>query len=716
MLRQYELVDLVKSYDPDADEDALNRAYVFAMKKHGAQLRTSGDPYYSHPVEVAGILTKFKLDSVSIIAGLLHDTVEDTDTTVEEVRELFGDQVAQIVDGLTKLAKIEQKSANNKQAENFRKLLLAMSEDIRVLLIKLADRLHNMRTLHFCAPEKRARIARETLDIYAPLAERIGMQEVKSELEEIAFAELHKEAHDSIVARLNFLREKDSNLVPKIIEQLQKDMEENGIKAVVSGREKTPYSIWRKMQQKNASFEQLSDIMAFRIIVDDVATCYQALGIVHSKYHMVPRRFKDYISTPKPNGYQSIHTGVIGPENTRIEIQIRTHEMHEIGEKGVAAHWAYKQGQKAEGKNFRWIRELLEILEQASNPEEFLENTKLEMYNDQVFCFTPKGDLIGLPVNSTPVDFAYAVHSSVGDTCVGAKINGEIRPLRTVLQNGDQVEILTSKAQHPSTEWERFVVTGKAKAAIRRYVRAYKREQFITLGQEILERLFKGESLEFSEKGLVNVLPNFEAETIDDIYAKVGEGIVTGWDVLKAVYPGYKQSKLEKVVKSVKLPSFKKIVKPKKGKGEPLKIKGLIPGMAVHFAGCCHPLPGDRIVGIVTTGKGVAVHTIDCKALEKYADEPERWLDIAWGEEAENEMHTGRLKIMLANEPGTLADLSNLIARNNGNIANLNIINRTVSYFEILVDVEVKDLKHLTDIIAALKASKVISYVARAAQ
>ena len=716
MLRQYELVDLVKSYDPDADEDALNRAYVFAMKKHGAQLRTSGDPYYSHPVEVAGILTKFKLDSVSIIAGLLHDTVEDTDTTVEEVRELFGGQVAQIVDGLTKLAKIEQKSANNKQAENFRKLLLAMSEDIRVLLIKLADRLHNMRTLHFCAPEKRARIARETLDIYAPLAERIGMQEVKSELEEIAFAELYKEAHDSIVARLNFLREKDSNLVPKIIEQLQKDMTENGVRSVVSGREKTPYSIWRKMQQKNASFEQLSDIMAFRIIVDDVTTCYQALGIVHSKYHMVPRRFKDYISTPKPNGYQSIHTGVIGPENTRIEIQIRTSEMHEIGEKGVAAHWAYKQGQKAEGKNFRWIRELLEILEQASNPEEFLENTKLEMYNDQVFCFTPKGDLIGLPVNSTPVDFAYAVHSSVGDTCVGAKINGEIRPLRTVLQNGDQVEILTSKAQHPSTEWERFVVTGKAKAAIRRYVRAYKREQFITLGQEILERLFKGESLEFSEKGLVNVLPNFEAETVDDIYAKVGEGIVTGWDVLKAVYPGYKQSKLEKVVKSVKLPSFKKIVKPKKGKSEPLKIKGLIPGMAVHFAGCCHPLPGDRIVGIVTTGKGVAVHTIDCKALEKYADEPERWLDIAWGEEAENEMHTGRLKIMLANEPGTLAELSNLIARNNGNIANLNIVNRTVSYFEILIDVEVKDLKHLTDIIAALKSSKVISYVARAAQ
>ena len=493
MLRQYELVDLVKSYDPDADEDALNKAYVFAMKKHGAQLRASGDPYYSHPIEVAGILTKFKLDSASIIAGLLHDTVEDTDTTVEEIRENFGDQVAQLVDGLTKLAMIEQKSANNKQAENFRKLLLAMSEDVRVLLIKLADRLHNMRTLHFLKkPEKRARIAKETLDIYAPLAERIGMQEVKTELEEIAFAELHKEAHDSIVARLNFLREQGNNLVPKIISQLEKDMQDNGIKATITGREKSPYSIWRKMQQKNASFEQLSDIMAFRICVDDIGTCYQALGVVHSKYHMVPRRFKDYISTPKPNGYQSIHTGVIGPENTRIEIQIRTHEMHEIAEKGIAAHWAYKQGQKAVGKNFRWIRELLEILEQASNPEEFLENTKLEMYNDQVFCFTPKGDLISLPINSTPVDFAYAVHSTVGDTCVGAKINGEIKPLRTVLQNGDQVEILTSKAQHPSTEWERFVVTGKAKAAIRRYVRTYKRDQFITLGQQLLERTFKG--------------------------------------------------------------------------------------------------------------------------------------------------------------------------------------------------------------------------------
>ncbi len=709
MLRQYELVDLVKSYDPEANEDALNKAYVFAMKKHTGQFRTSGDPYYSHPIEVAGILTKFRLDCASIIAGLLHDTVEDTDTTIEEVRSLFGDQVATLVDGLTKLATIEQKSGNLKQAENFRKLLLAMSDDIRVLLIKLADRLHNMRTLHYCPEDKRARIAKETLDIYAPLAERIGMQEVKDELEEIAFAELYKEAHDSIIARLNFLREQGSNIIPQIISALEKDMADNGIEATVTGREKAPYSIWRKMQQKNASFEQLSDIMAFRICVEDIASCYQALGVIHSKYHMVPRRFKDYISTPKPNGYQSIHTGVIGPLDTRIEVQIRTYQMHEIAEKGVAAHWAYKQGQKAEGMNFRWIRELLEILEQAENPEEFLENTKLEMYNDQVFCFTPKGDLIGLPRGSTPVDFAYAVHSRVGDTCVGAKVNGEIAPLRKILQNGDQVDIMTSKAQHPSIEWERFVVTGKAKAAIRRYVRATKREQFVTLGKEILERLFKGENLEFSDKVLVGVMQNFAAETIEDIYAKVGEGLITGWDVLRAAYPAYKQSKIDKMVESLKSPLFKR-----KKKKEALKIKGLIEGMAVNFGKCCHPLPGDRIVGIVTTGKGVTVHKLDCTMLSKFADQPERWLDIDWGDEAKSEVHTARIKVMLSNEPGALGDLSNLIAKEGANISNLNIANRLLNYFELLIDVEVNDVEHLNHIIAALKSSKVVRSVSRA--
>ncbi|MBR3677020.1 MAG: bifunctional (p)ppGpp synthetase/guanosine-3',5'-bis(diphosphate) 3'-pyrophosphohydrolase [Alphaproteobacteria bacterium] len=711
MLRQYELVDLVKSYDPYADEDALNRAYVFALKKHGSQLRTSGDPYYSHPIEVAGILTKYRLDSASIIAALLHDTVEDTDTTLDEIKELFGDQVAQLVDGLTKLAMIEHKSGSSKQAENFRKLLLAMSEDIRVLLIKLADRLHNMRTLKFCPPDKRARIARETLDIYAPLAERIGMEEIKEEMDEIAFSELYKEAHDSIVTRLNFLREQGNNIVPKIIKQLEKDMSDNGVHCTITGREKSPYSIWRKMQLKNASFEQLSDIMAFRICVNTVADCYQALGIIHSKYHMVPRRFKDYISTPKPNGYQSLHTGVIGPLDVRIEVQIRTYEMHEVNEKGVAAHWAYKQGQHTEGKNFRWVRELLEILDQAQNPDEFLENTKLEMYNDQVFCFTPKGDLIGLPMGSTPVDFAYAIHSNVGNTCVGAKINGEIKPLRTILQNGDQVEVLTAKNQHPSLEWDRFVVTGKAKAAIRRYVRINKREQFIALGKEIVDKLFKSEDQEFSEKELVKYLSNFEAETVDDVYAKVGEGLVTGWDVLRIMHPGYRQSKLEKVVSAIKLPVFNKKNQPKK---DSLKIRGLIDGMAVHFAGCCHPLPGDRIVGIVTTGKGVTIHTVDCPSLHNYEQEPERWLDVDWGPEAEQEKHVARLKLMLSNEPGALAEVANIVAKAEANIINLNITYRTLSYFEILLDIEIKNVDQLNNLILNMRAEKLISYVARA--
>jgi len=714
MLRQYELVEIVKSYDEHADEDMLNKAYVFAMKKHGSQLRASGDPYYSHPVEVAGILTQFKLDGDSIIAGLLHDTVEDTDASIEEIEENFGADVAAIVDGVTKLAMIEQKSMHSKQAENFRKLLLAMSEDIRVLLIKLADRLHNMRTLHFLKkPEKRARIAKETIDIYAPLAERIGIQEIKTELEGLAFAELHKDAYDSIVARLSFLREQGSTIVPDIISELQKDMEEQGVKAEITGREKSPYSIWRKMQKKNATFEQLADIMAFRICVDNVGDCYQALGIIHSKYHMIPRRFKDYISTPKPNGYKSLHTGVIGPAKTRVEIQIRTFEMHEIGEKGVAAHWAYKQGgsDSSNGQSFRWLRELLEILENASNPEEFLENTKLEMYNDQVFCFTPMGDLINLPINSTPVDFAYAVHSSVGDKCVGAKINGEIRPLRTLLHNGDQVEILTSKAQTPSEEWDRFVVTGKAKAAIRRYVRSNKREQFIKLGEQIATRTFKNEGYKYSDKSLVSILSKFDCENVEDLLAKLGEGLVSGTELLRTVYPGSKPSTLRKVVGSIKNASFTN----KSKKKDSVKIKGLIPGMAIHYAGCCHPLPGDRIVGIVTTGKGVTVHTIDCGVLERFTDEPERWLDISWGDE-EQTICTGRLKIILNNETGALAELSNLIAKHEGNITNLNISNRTLNFFELLVDVEVLNLKHLTNIIAALRASSFVASVERSSQ
>jgi GTP pyrophosphokinase len=711
MLRQFELVERVKGYDPNANEDALNRAYVFSMMAHGSQQRASGDPYFSHPVEVAGILSEMKLDTASIVTGLLHDTVEDTVATLEDIQRLFGPDIARLVDGVTKLSRIELQSDQTKQAENFRKLVLAMSEDIRVLLVKLADRLHNMRTLRFIkSEEKRRRIARETMDIYAPLAERLGMHQMKDELEDLAFAELYPDARQSIRARLAFLREKGGDLVPRIIDELQQTLKEAGLPAAVSGREKSPYSIWRKMQSKNVGFEQLSDIMAFRIVVDSVEQCYHALGIIHSRYSVVPGRFKDYISTPKPNNYRSLHTGVIGPERQRIEVQIRTREMHEVAELGVAAHWNYKQDAgHTDGKQYRWLRELLDILEHASGPEEFLEHTKMAMFQDQVFCFTPKGDLIALPRGATPVDFAYAVHSEIGDTCVGAKINGRLVPLRTQLRNGDQVDIVTSKAQTPSPTWERFVVTGKARARIRRFIRTQQRQQYLDLGRAILQKAFRHDGHEFSERTLEEVLKNFNAATVEDLYVAVGQGVVTGRVVVNAAFPPRLEEKSAKVV-------------PLRARGknarveDAVPIRGLIPGMAVHFAGCCHPLPGDRIVGIVTTGKGVTIHTIDCDSLGNFADTPERWLDVSWNREGDgaDRAHVGRINVTLGNEPGSLGSLTTVIGKNAGNITNLKITNRSTDFFEILVDIEVQDVRHLTNIIAALRATPVINSVERA--
>jgi len=716
MMRQFELVERVKSYDPAADEDAINRAYVFAMKMHGSQLRASGDPYFSHPIEVAGILTKYRLDCASIITALLHDTIEDTPATQDDIDKMFGVEIGRLVDGVTKLSRIEMQSDHAKQAENLRKLVLAMSEDIRVLLVKLADRVHNMRTLHFIKnPDKRRRIALETMEIYAPLAERIGMQEMKMELEDLAFTELHGDARGSIIARLNFLREQGGDLIGRILEELRKTLEEAGVKATVSGREKTPYSIWLKMQRKNVGFEQLSDIMAFRVAVDNIEDCYRALGVIHSKYPMVPNRFKDYISTPKPNGYRSLHTGVFGPERHRIEVQIRTHEMHEVSELGVAAHWKYKQGgsRQTDGRQYRWLRELLDILEHASNPEEFLEHTKLEMFQDQVFCFTPKGDLISLPSGATPVDFAYAVHSEVGDTCVGAKINGRIMPLRSRLHNGDQVEIITSKAQTPNPTWERFVVSGKARARIRRFVRTQQRAQYIDLGRAILVRAFRQEGYDLTEKALEGVLKIFKAPSVDDLIADVGEGTLTGKEVVQQVYPELKASPAQHADNVVMLAHGNKPASGKRDKGHAVPIKGLIPGMAMHFAGCCHPLPGDRIVGIVSTGKGVTVHTIDCENLEQYAETPERWLDISW-DETDGAAHVGRVDLVVANEPGALSTVTTVIAKNVGNITNLKITNRTTEFFEMLIDIEVRDVKHLTNVIAALRATPSISSVERA--
>jgi|TARA_R100000149_G_scaffold65900_1_gene41967 GTP pyrophosphokinase len=715
MLRQVELVDRVLSYDPQADEDLLNRAYIFTIKAHGSQVRASGDPYFSHPIEVAGILTELKLDTATIVTALLHDTIEDTVATKEQVEEIFGSEIAALVDGVTKLSQLELQSDKTKQAENFRKLLLAMSNDIRVLLVKLADRLHNMRTLHFIKnPEKRRRIATETMEIYAPLAERIGMQNFRDDLEDLAFIELNSEARNSIKRRLEFLREEGEDIVERIVATLKKDVAASEIKADIYGREKRYYSIWRKMEKNNVSFEQLADIIAFRIIVDTVEDCYHVLGILHAKYSMVPGRFKDYISIPKRNNYRSIHTTIIGPEKKRIEVQIRTRDMHETNEYGVAAHWQYKQNleQVREGKQYRWLRELLEILENTADPDEFLEHTKLSMFQDQVFCFTPKGDLISLPQGSSPVDFAYAVHTDVGNTCVGAKINGRLVPLRTALRNGDQVEILRSKNQTPSPTWDSFVVSGKARAAIRRFTRIKQRDQYIELGRAIAEKAFRMEGKQFAEKALQTAVDVWNQENIDDIYCMLGDGTRTGRQLIEAIFPGEKH----KADKDKVIALRRTGAKPASGKSLSIPIRGLIPGMAVHLAGCCHPLPGDRIVGIVSTGRGVTIHTIDCHTLEQFAEVPERWLDVSWDEENQQAaLPVGRISIIMANEPGALSGVTSTIASNNGNISNLVIVNRSQDFFEMRIDIQVNDVRHLTNIIAALRADPVISSVERSA-
>ncbi len=711
-----ELVEQIRAYDPDADEDALNRAYVYAMQKHGAQKRASGDPYFSHPVEVAYKLTQYKLDAASIITALLHDTVEDTDATLDEIEELFGKEIRGLVDGVTKLNRLEIKSESSKQAENFRKLVIAMAKDLRVLMVKLADRLHNMETLHYIPKaEKRQRIARETLEIYAALAERIGMRRMKEELQDLAFAELFPEARESIMTRLDFLRKQGENQIVRVEEILNELALGGGLKDIkIYGREKKPYSIWKKMETKGVTFEQLADIVGFRIITKSVGDCYAILGLIHEKYHTIPGHFKDYISTPKVNGYQSIHTAVIGPQQQRIEMQIRTEDMHEIAEYGIAAHWGYKQRQEAEGavstegKQYRWVRELLEILEQSEGAEEFLENTKLEMYHDQVFAFTPKGDIIALPRGSTPVDFAFAVHSGVGFTCVGAKVNGRIVPLKHTLKNGDQVEIITAKTQTPSPTWERFVVTGKAKSEIRRYIRDQQRGEYITLGKAILAKTFKQEGHDVSDKMLEPALAVFKKKTSEDLYAEVGEGLINRNQIYDAVFHTRKSESA-----GVKNPFSAANFKKKSKKSVPMPIRGLIPGMAIHFAGCCHPIPGDRIVGIVATGKGVTVHTMDCETLENFADAPEKWLDVSWDAANQDDLFIGRLKVSLSHETAALASVANVIAKDGGNISNLKIMNRSTDFFDLMIDVEVKNSRHLQGIIASLRAKDVVQAVER---
>jgi len=739
------LIRRVRTYDPQADTALIERAFAVAKDAHANQTRDNGDPYITHPLAVAGILAGFRLDVASICTGLLHDTIEDTGLKLADLQAQFGPTVAALVDGVTKLTRLELQSDRTKQAENFRKLVLAMSRDIRVLIVKLADRLHNMRTLHYVSKlERRQRIARETMDIYAPLAGRIGMDKVKTELQNLSFAELEPEHNATIQARLNYLRGQGADVIEEVRRELARLCLDAGVPVVeVTGREKSPFSIWEKMQKRNVAFEQLSDIMAFRVLVPSREHCYVALGAVHAAYPVIAGRFKDYISTPKANGYQSLHTGVTlrQPRNQKIEVQIRTPEMHDVAENGVAAHWSYKglgEGTDAPGgpgvKRLRWVQDLLEILENSQAPDEFLENTKLELYQDQVFCFTPKGQLIQLPRGATPVDFAYAVHSQIGDSCVGAKVNGRLMPLRHELQNGDQVEIMTARGGTPSPSWERFVVTGKARARIRRYVAQQQRETHLDAGRASLAKAFRQEGVDGSEKVLEGALKTLKVASLSDLYVAVGNGNIGPKDVVHAAYPELRQSaRAPRMVHGLPpralggmlgtagaTPSGRTGGSGHGNSGTSgLSLVGLGSGVAVHFAGCCHPLPGDRIVGIVATGKGITVHTSGCQTLASFAATPERFLDIDWDYDAisrgsKGESHVGRISVIAANEPSVLATLTNTASRHDGSVVNLKIVNRQLDFMEILVDVEVRDLRHLSSVIAGLRSASGITEVERA--
>jgi GTP diphosphokinase / guanosine-3',5'-bis(diphosphate) 3'-diphosphatase len=728
-MRQYELIERVKQYNPNTNEELLNRAYVYAMRAHGEQMRASGDPYISHPLEVAAILTDLKLDDATIAAALLHDTIEDTDATRAEIDRVFGHEIGHLVEGLTKLKRLELVSKEAKQAENLRKLLLAVADDVRVLLIKLADRLHNMRTLGHQPPEARRRTADETLEIYAPLAGRMGMQQMREELEELAFRELNSQAYKILSERLEALAARSSTRIIEIEQQLTKKLADRGIAAEVSGRRKRVYSIWRKMERKAVGFEQLSDILGFRVVVGSVTECYQALGIVHTTWPVVPGRFKDYISTPKQNDYRSIHTTVIGPGKQRVELQIRTRDMHQIAEYGIAAHALYKgvlgsptEKLSRESSAYAWLRRTIEMLAEGSNPEEFLEHTKLELFHDQVFCFTPKGKLIALPRGATPIDFAYAVHTDIGNMAVGAKINGQIGPLSSELQNGDEVQILTSKAQTaPPAAWESIVVTGKARDAIRRATRAAVRDQYSGLGRRIVERLCERAKIEYSDENLKGALPRLARASIDDVLSAVGRGEMKASDVVRAMYPDYKDERVAPAAPKpdsgwfgLKLARAVKFKLPAEGESSAIPIRGINSDLPVRFAPRGGAVPGDRIVGIFTPGEGITIYPIQSESLKQFEDQPERWLDVRWDvDDKVPQRFPAQLAVQSVNEPGTLAQIAQVIAEHDGNIDNIRMTRQSPDFTELTIDLEVYNLKHLTSIISQLRAKKVVANAER---
>jgi GTP pyrophosphokinase len=703
-MQQPDFIKNIKSKDSDANQSLIEKAYFFALEAHKSQKRYSGDPYISHPVKVAEILTNLKLDTATIITGLLHDTVEDTPASMEELKKIFGNEIASLVDGVTKISKMKTHSDVKNQAENFRKLILAVSKDIRVLLVKLADRLHNMRTISYVPnEEKRKRIALETMEIYAPLAGRLGMQSFRDELEDLSFQILNAAAYTSIKNRVDYLKNSSSNLTEKINIQIVNLLKEESILCEVIGREKKIYSIWNKMQRKEIAFRQLSDIFAYRIVTDNKNDCYKALGIIHSKWSVVPGSFKDYISTPKINNYSSLHTTIVGPQRQRVELQIRTKDMSEIADSGIAAHWQYKDNynlvddSSSDPINVTWLRDLVDILDSGATSEELLEATKLEMFQQQVFCFTPKGDLIHLPINSNPIDFAYALHSEIGNMCIGCKVNGKSQPLFAKLQNGDEVEILTSKGQEPSEVWENIATTAKAQTSIKRYFKKQENSDFVDLGKRILLNSL-GFSKEIPENVANEMMVKFKKKSFNDLMISIGRGHIKNKEIIK--------------FKPRKRLSFFTRYRKNPNQILPLEIKGLQPGLAVHFAECCLPLPDERIIGVSEIDIGVIIHNSNCKKLNEDFSE-DLWLAATWKDISEEQLFTSRIKVSVVNEPGSLGILATHIGKHGGNIINLNISEKSNDFFDMIFEMNLKSLDHLNVIIKNLKELDRVSMVKR---
>jgi GTP pyrophosphokinase len=714
MLRFNDILERLTSYNPNADMDLLRKAYVFSAKVHLGQVRLSGEPYLNHPLEVAGILTQLKLDVASVATGFLHDTVEDTLTTRKEIQENFGDEIAQLVDGLTKISQISLRSSEEHQAENFRKMILAMVKDIRVILIKIADRLHNMRTLKYHTPEKQLETAQETLDIYAPLAHRLGIDWIKSELENLAFQHIHPELYEEIRRKITKKEKERERYIDEVKRILMKKLYENRIEGEVTGRLKQTYIIYLKMKDQNIDFDQVYDITAFRVVVNSMKECYDVLGIIHSLWKPIPGKFKDYIGLPKENMYQSLHTAAIGPYGERIEIQIRTHEMHRIAEEGIAAHWKYKEGkilEEADDKRFTWLRQLLEWQRDLKDDREFIESVKVDLFPHEVYIFTPKGEVKQFPIGSTPVDFAYSIHSDIGNHCVGAKVNGKIVPLKYEFRSGDTAEIMTSPNQKPSRDWLKFVKTSRAKTKIRQWFTAEEREKSITLGKEILDKELRKYDLQqaklIKSGDLARVASEFSFQGIEDLIAAVGYGKVTVNQIIGKILPQEKLEQQKEELKEGRLKHFvQKITRSPK---DALLIKG-IDNVMVRYAGCCNPVPGDKVVGFITRGRGVTIHTADCQ--NAMDDDPHRKVEVEWDSTKEYS-YPARIRIYSADKKGLLAEISNSISSHEANIKNARVDTtedkQAISTFEV----EIRDLNHLNKVIRALEKIKGVYRVER---